>query len=146
MAGEFDAIEVAAEVVVGEFKVRPITIERLPAFTRALRPILPSLGSLIDIEEQEPEIMAEAIMEVTSEHGDRLIDAVAAAVADSATEIGQARAKVGKLDAAAFVALMLAVLKVNADFFARRLLPEIARARQAAQAATSGAGLTPSRP
>lgn len=145
MAGEFDAIE-TPEVVIGAFTVRPITIERLPAFTRALRPILPSLSTLIDIEEQDPEIMAEAIMEVTSEHGDRLIDAVAAAVAESASTIVAARAVVGKLDPAAFVSLMLAVLKVNADFFARRLLPEIARAREAAQAATTGAGQTPPKP
>lgn len=115
------------------FTVRPLTVGQLPAFTRALRPMLPAVQKALA---GDGSVDPAAIADLIADHGDALIDAVAIAV-------GVKRAAVEALDPLAFVELAAPVIKVNADFFARRLHPAV---MQAAQAMTAGAGSTSSSP
>lgn len=145
-AGEFDAFDSSAHVVeVGGFRVAPLTVDRLPRFTRAIRPIIPDVAPLIDLPDgADPMVVGELIMELMSENGERLLDAVAIAVADDAKSVEAARERVNKLNPAGFILLALKVVKVNADFFAQRLLPAIQQA--AKEAKTLGVGQTPAKP
>lgn len=132
MAGEFDAIEtpdLSIEVGGQTFVVSPLTVERMPGFTRALRPLIPMIGSLIDIDTtgEDPQALAEMMLDIVSEHGERLIDAVAAAAAPDVKSVAATRERIGKLNTADFVLLALPAMKVNADFFAQRLLPAAQR-------------------
>ncbi len=150
MADEFEAIEPAArDVTVGgqTFRLAPITIERLPAFARALRPLMPAVTDMAGIDEAAaPEYVADLLLELVEENGELLIEAVAAAVAGNREEIPAMRARVAKLDPAEFVLLALPVVRVNADFFARRLLPALAQVRAEAKTlANPGATPTPSK-
>lgn len=151
MADEFEAIEPAArEVTVGGqvFRVAPITIERLPAFARALRPLMPTVSELAGIDEgADPSYVADLLLELVEHNGELLVDAVAAGVASTRADIPATRERVAKLDPADFVLLALPVVKVNADFFARRLLPLLAKVRAEARTlATPGATPTASKP
>ena len=141
MGAEFDAIESPTEEV-GGFTVSPVTVERIPYLTRALRPIVPEMQAVAALFEGGSEKdQADALIDLIADHGERLIDAVAAAVATDFKALPEARAKVGKLDSATFIALLVATVRVNADFFVRRLLP---LAHQAAGALKSnGAGQIP---
>lgn len=142
MAGEFDAIdkpEQTVEVGGRTFTVRPLTIGQLPAFTRALKPVMPALGPLLGgAEGRNPVELLPALTELIAEHGDALIEAVALA-------LRVPRKDVEELDPMAFLALILPVIKVNADFFARRLQPVLIQALGAG-AGASGGGQTPSKP
>ena len=147
MTGEFDAIEAPAQTVtVGgkAFTVSPLTVERMPGFTRALRPLIPMIGSLIDIDTagEDPQALAEMMLDIVSEHGERLIDAVAYAVAPDVKSVADTRARIGKLNTADFILLALPAMKVNADFFAQSLLPAVRKAMAEARASL-GTGLTP---
>ena len=148
MADDFDVIESApvAVAVGGGFEVQPITIERLPAFARALRPALPMVAEIAALSEDvDAMTAADSLLELVSEHGEALAEAVAIAVAPNKAGIAAMRARVAALNPADFVLLALPVVKVNADFFARRLLPALLQARQGAKAAvTPGDGPTPS--
>lgn len=146
MPGEFDAIETptsAIEVGGQAFRLAPITIGTLPAFTRAIRPVVPSIVPLLDLDEAtDPILLSELIMDLVGESGERLIEAVSLALADSVEGAPAERARVSKLNPADFVILALAVIKVNADFFAQRLLPAITKAAQEAKTSL-GPGLIP---
>lgn len=150
MADEFDVIAAEGEqiTVAGHaYTVFPLTIERMPGFSRALRPVLPTLGSLADIEtmaSDHPEDLVDIVMGIVADNGDRLIDAVAYAVAPTLKDFGATRERIGKLTTADFVLLALPVMRINADFFARRLLPAIAKA--VTEAKTLGTGPTPAKP
>lgn len=95
----------------GAVDIRPLTVGQLPAFSKAVSPILPALlsGQIM------PALMADP-------------DALVAAVAVST---GLEAAGLRAMDPVEFVALAQAMVEVNVDFFARRLLPAARAAEQA---------------
>lgn len=112
--------------------VRPLTLAQFPAFARAVAPVLPAL-------------LSGQIVPALVEHPDRVVAAIAAA-----TGVPEAELRAG--DPAEFVGLAEAAIGINADFFARRLLPAakaaeaaiLARTAQAFGAETDPTGASPS--
>jgi hypothetical protein len=149
VSDEFDAIaprEDTLELSGASFRIAPITVDLLPPFARALRPIMPVLTELAQIsDDADPTYVADTLLELITDSGEQIHEAVAVAVAQDKAQIAAARARVGALNAADFVVLTMRVLKVNADFFARRLLPLLSQAAREARAVV-GAGPTPSAP
>lgn len=115
--------------------VRPITVGQLPRFLKAIKPIIDSLAkegtSLSDLQEGELEV---DMLALYVEHGERLNDAIAIST-------GLPPKVVEALGLDEGILLAKAVWEVNADFFARRVLPLIAQG-QPPQA--NGLGPTPS--
>lgn len=142
MPGEFDAIEKPEQQVeVGgrTYMVRPLTIGQLPAFTRHIRPMAGAIAPLLlDGHQSEQSDLMATLLDLITEHGDGLIDAAAIALRVKREEIEG-------LDPMEFLQLLLPVVKVNADFFARRLQPALRQAMGEA-AASRGGGQTPSKP
>lgn len=139
MPGEFDAIEKPEQQVeVGgrTFTIRPLTIGQLPAFTRHIRPMAGSIPPLL--EGTESADFVGTLLGLIADHGDGLLDAAAIALRVNRSELET-------LDPMEFVALLLPIVRVNADFFARRLQPALRQA-MGAGAAMLGGGPTPSKP
>lgn len=87
---------------VGAVEVRPLRLRQLPAFSRAVAPVLPFL-------------LAGQIVAAITEDLDALLLAVSVATDIPLADLPD--------DPAEFVALASAVVEVNVDFFTRRLLP-----------------------
>lgn len=104
-----------------QIAVRPLKIKQIPAFTRAVAPVMGLLtgGDLLS---------------AVGIAGDDLIKAVSIATHEPVEWLGD-------LEADDFVKLASTVLEVNADFFVRRLTPEINRA---SASLTRILGVTPS--
>lgn len=134
-----------SEILVGGrlVKVRPITMRQLSPFARAVMPMAQAIraegtGALgaLDLTQVN-------WLELVTWHGADCISA-----ASIATD--QPEEWVGELDAAEMVLLLSEIVKVNADFFVRRLVPAINTALgragglvAAAQAATRTDGRAP---
>lgn len=115
-------------------EVRPLGLYQIPAFARAVQPMLPRLVAMIsDSGEVNPLVAADLL----ADHGDDLIEAMRLA-------LGLSKAEMAKVGADEFLEAIPAVLSINRDFFARRLIPAMKRAAAAA-AAGRGTGATPSR-
>jgi hypothetical protein len=91
--------------------IKPLTVGQLPAFSRAVTPILPALlsGQIMPALMAEPEALVSAV----------------------AVSTGLDPSDLRAMDPVDFVALAQAVIEVNVDFFARRLLPATRAAEQA---------------
>lgn len=87
--------------------VKPLKIGQLPAFLRALSPVMQQLRA--------PEV---DWLDLFGQHGDHLLAAVAIAV-------GRPRAWVDDLAADEAILLAAQVIEVNADFFTRTVLPRL---------------------
>lgn len=98
--------------------VTPIRMGKLQAFTRVVRPIasdiMEALGGSGDL------------LTTIELHCDRLIEAVQIAT-------GIEREKLDNALPDEFIALAKAVIEINADFFARRLLPAVKTAVEGLQ-------------
>lgn len=94
-------------------EVAPLKVRQLPAFARAVAPLLSEMAGrrdgLLDVAA------------LVALHGERLAQAVA--VATSRPE-----AWVGDMEADDFVRLVALVIEVNGDFFVRRLAPALEQA------------------
>jgi len=118
----FVPLERRVTLASGVVTVRPLTLRQLPAFARAVQTILPFL-------------LAGQVIAALTEDAAALIAAVAAATGIAPEAMPE--------DPAEFVDLAGAVVEVNVDFFARRLLPADRAAGAAIRAATgTGAGGT----
>lgn len=123
-------------------EIRPLTIGRIPDFVRAVRPILSALVALKQ-EAEDGELLKafDTIVALMEEDGEKLY--LAAAIA-----IGREKEWVAKGFLDEFVDLVQAILKVNGDFFVRRLLPMLRAAARAKadenRGPESGAGKTTS--
>lgn len=106
----------------------PLTVGQLPGFARALKPVVAAFPNL------ETFGIAE-FFDVVAEHGERVVEATSIATGVPVAELNKARPD-------ALLPLALAAVKVNADFFARSVLPAMAAVR--AQMPQGGAGPTPS--
>lgn len=99
-------IELGGETLI----VTPIRAGQLPAFIRAVRPVVPCFS------QEEIDFMA-----LIDEGGEHLLDAVALA-------LSKPRAFVDALDAAELIRAVRCMIEVNVDFFIHRLLPEVVAA------------------
>ncbi|HWH75549.1 MAG TPA: hypothetical protein VNV16_14925 [Methylibium sp.] len=113
----------------GVVELRPLTVGKLPAFARALRPMAGAFERF-DLEALD----ARGVLDLLVDHGEQILEAVSIAT-------GIARARVDACDHVQLVGLIAGVIKVNADFFGRSLRPLLAQAR----AVEAGDGRTPSR-
>lgn len=87
--------------------LKPLKVGQLPAFLRAIRPVLPQLsGASIHW------------LGLLGEHGDDLLSAMAIAVS-------KPRAWVDDLAADEAILLAAKVVEVNADFFTRTVIPKL---------------------
>lgn len=110
MSDELDIIDPQPESLTidgEEMELRPLTVGRLPAFTRAIRPMMPFF--------QDGEF---DVVDLLADHGEDLIAAVAIAS-------GRPSPWIEALDPINFVELATAAIQVNMDFFNRRLVPAI---------------------
>lgn len=126
-----DVIEPAPTVVKfngREVRLFPLTVGKLPAFARAIRPFADKIQAIESFGPAD-------VLDLIAEHGENLLEAVSIASGIKRDEIDDA-------DPATLLSLIAPIIKVNADFFARRLVPAILSAR----AAIPGAGQTPSTP
>lgn len=112
-----------------EYDITPLKVGQLPKFARAIKGI--GAEGLASLETGD----IASIFELIAEHGEQIIEAVSIA-----SRID--RAKIEEADSDELILLVSAVMRVNADFFARRLLPTIKAQAQA----MNGAGQTPSQP
>jgi hypothetical protein len=132
MQDEFSAIDpIATEVTFrGEtYRITPLKVGQLPKFARAIKGI--GLDSLAALESGDMTV----ILELIADHGEQIIDAVA-------TASGISKEAIEGAETDEMILLVATVMRVNADFFARRLLPKLREQGQA----MNGAGQTPSTP
>ncbi len=119
----------AVELVVkGEpLAILPLKVGQMPAFLRAVSPMLQQL-STSDID----------WLALLGEHGEALLSAIAIAV-------GKPRAWVDDLAADEAIVLAAKVIEVNADFFTLQVIPKLGGLFESLQVPTNtAAGLTPS--
>lgn len=98
-----------------EVEVRPLTVGQLPAFSKAVRPALNTMVEWID----QDDVQLAEIADLVEAHGEAMIEAAAIATDVDAETLGRT-----ELDE--FIELIVAIVLVNADFFAHRLLPGLA--------------------
>ena len=118
----------AVELVIdGEpLAIRPLKVGQLPAFLRAITPVMQYLGGDgIDW------------LALFGERGDDLLTAVSIAV-------GKPREWVDALDADQAILLAAKVIEVNADFFTRTVMPRLDGLIAQTSAVAATAGSTPS--
>lgn len=108
--------------------VSPLKVGQIPAFTRAIRPVFAALAGLVasiplsapNGEGGEPTVPAdfelplEEIAGLVAEHGEKLIEAVSIAL-----RIKKEAVEDAEIDE--FIGMVRAIVKVNADFFARAM-------------------------
>ena len=118
----------AVELVIdGEpLAIRPLKVGQLPAFLRAITPVMQYLGGDgIDW------------LALFGERGDDLLTAVSIA-------IGKPRGWVDALDADEAILVTAKVIEVNADFFTRTVMPRLDGLIAQTSAVAATAGSTPS--
>ena len=118
----------AVELVIdGEpLAIRPLKVGQLPAFLRAITPVMQDLGGDgIDW------------LALFGERGDDLLTAVSIA-------IGKPRGWVDALDADEAILVAAKVIEVNADFFTRTVMPRLDGLIAQTSAVAATAGSTPS--
>jgi hypothetical protein len=99
--------------------VKPLNIGKFPKFTRAVRPMFAALAGAISSDPSgNPgeggglEINVSTIVDLVADHGESMIEAAAVA-----TDKNQAWISEGS--PGEFIALVRAIIEVNADFFAQ---------------------------
>lgn len=102
--------EVSGEQVVHGVSITPVTLERLPAFARAARPLVAHLRAM-DAAAGE-----DFWFDLLEQHTDEIAHLLAAGAGVSVESIRQR--PMGEI-----YDLALAVFRANEDFFVRRLLP-----------------------
>ena len=114
-------------VIDGEpLAIRPLKVGQLPAFLRAITPVMQYLGGDgIDW------------LALFGERGDDLLTAVSIA-------IGKPRGWVDALDADEAILVAAKVIEVNADFFSRMVMPRLDGLIAQTSAVAATAGSTPS--
>lgn len=103
--------EPALLVVRGEtLEITPITVRQVPAFAKAIKPVLGALGGR--------ELSAATVLDLMGDQGDALIQAVGIAT-------GKPLEWFDGLALDDFLALAVRVIEVNAYFFAQRVAPAL---------------------
>lgn len=116
-------------------EIQPLVVGAVPKIVRLARPVIDEVLKLEAIPDEQSGDMVDLAMNLVDQHSDALFAAVALA-------IGKPREWVEGGDIGEFTDLCIALVKVNRDFFVRRLGPLLAERARARQG--SGAGPTPS--
>ena len=141
-----DAMEVIdasiTKVKVGDetLELRPMKVGAFPKIIRLARPVIDAVLDLDSLPDEDTDAMVDLAMNMVDKHGEALFEAVGIA-------IGKDKAWVEDADMGDFIELCIALVKVNKDFFTRRLAPllaERAKGKAAALQQGTGAGRTPS--
>lgn len=122
---DLDVIEPSAQRSVSYrgqvLRITPLEVGQYPRFTRAMRPILEAVAQEMSSEDaggQEVLVNAGRVFDWIEQHGERLFQGLAIAA-----RCEQSLIEAGTPDE--LIELTVAVLAVNLDFFARRLLPRV---------------------
>lgn len=115
-----------------QIAIRPLAPRQLPAFVAAVRPLQQALGAGLALDD----LKGCALLDLVERHTDDVIRAVAIATREPESVIGD------EIDIGELVDLAMAVIEVNADFFARRVAPAMVAAM--ARVAARNPGRTPS--
>lgn len=122
MTDELDVLEPTAIAVVylGErLEVRPLTVGQLPRLVRTAKPLIDAVLALDALPQDADAGLVTLLLELTDQHGEAAITAVAVATGKDAAWIAR-----GNL--AEFVELARAVVAANRDFFVQKLAPLLA--------------------
>lgn len=133
---ELSVIEPIAESVPfrgAEVRVEPLKVGQLAAFARALRGM--SVATILAAGRGDPG----ALFTLVTEHGDQIIEACAIATRQTRESIEQA-------DTDEFILLAATVIRVNLDFFVRRLPAMLEQAARVRGLVANGDGPTRSTP
>lgn len=109
-----------------DFALVPLRMRQLPAFHKAVAPVVPL-------------ILEADYLRAATEHHAGMIEALTIATGADADWLGD-------LFPDQFLALMVTVIEVNLDFFARRLLPQVRQAAETVTRAATGRDGEPSSP
>ena len=121
-------------------ELRPLKVGAVPKILRLARPVIDAVLDLDSLPDEDTDAMVDLAMNMVDQHGDALFEAVGVA-------IGKEKAWVEDADIGDFIELCIKLVKVNQDFFTRRLAPLLAERAQAKAVALqqgTGAGRTPS--
>lgn len=117
--------EVRRPVIGGKaVSVAPLKVRQIPAFARAVSPAAAAL-------------FAGDIAGAIGRHGESLIEAISIATGEPVEWLGD-------LEALDFMRLVADVVEVNADFFGRRMAPELSALVKRMTTAITGATPSPS--
>lgn len=130
-----DPVPVALSYRSERLEIRPLTVGAVPGIVRLARPVIDAVLNLQSVPEEGSEELVDLALDLIDQHGEALYSAVALAV-------GREREWIEGGDLGEFVELCRALVAVNRDFFARRLLPMLKPREQAS--AASGTGPTAS--
>ena len=101
--------------------VLPLKLGQWPAFLRCLKPMLPQLsGAFTALEAGNDTAVGMLVVDLIAEHGDSLYDAVAIATDKPVDWIRDTD------DMGGLIEVVTTMLMVNADFFARQVVPHLA--------------------
>lgn len=106
------AITIAGRVA----SIRPLKIGQIPAFTRALRPMMGGIAAAVGGDNAIT--IGTALVDLIADHGEGIIELLAVATQIPAAEIAEA-------DPAELVPVIQAVISVNKDFLLGRLIPAL---------------------
>lgn len=96
-------------------QVRPLTPRQLPRVLAALQPLQGAIGAGLDLERLD----ATRLMQLAMNHTEDVVQFVALATRQDPDWVGDG------IDAAELLDLLSAVLRVNAGFFAQRVVPAL---------------------
>lgn len=112
-----------------DLQLTPLKVRELPGFARALQPLADQLPAVLSGDTEPGALLA------LLAQGDALIEAVALGAREPVETVGE-------LEADEFLVLALAVMEVNANFFAQRLMPVLRGHLHRAAGIASGSGLS----
>lgn len=139
-AAEFFALFPEVEIIkLGESQaeVRVLDVRHLAAVARILKPVSQSTPTIrFDLTSQDEVVVSLAVTELLADHGEIIIEAVAVAL-DWTTD------RVGALPPDALLAITVALVRKNYDFFTLRVAPLAGDARANAKGARDGATPSP---
>jgi hypothetical protein len=115
-----------------EVVIKPLTVGKLPAFSRAIKPILGAVEHIESIESITPS----ELLDLMAEHGENVVKCISIAT-------GIAEAEINESDPVTLLTLVRPIIKANADFFRLRQVLSLALGQKLGSAASPGAGPTP---
>ena len=125
--------------------VCPLELRQTPPFTRLIRYAAPALMRVYGARDAQDGSFEDAFLELIADHGEEIIAAMATACDQDAALIERGTVE-------DMIPLILAIVEINGDFFAKRVAPMLAQMRGKVDAAvgalqaaeSAGTGSTPS--
>lgn len=135
MADDLDVIDPPGNEVTfagRKITIKPLSVGKLPAFSRAIKPIIEPVLATIDSIESITPIQ---VLDLMADHGEGIIKCVSIAS-------GIPEAELNESDPVTLLSLMKPIIKANADFFRLRQVLNLALGKKAGST-SPGAGQTP---